>query len=250
MQDMQIQAGAEPFFFKGGNVGMLLSHGFTGSTQSMRYIGEQLHARGGYTVLGPRLPGHGLSPEAMADSTAQQWVQCIDESLDTLRGQCRTLFMGGLSLGGTLTLLAGARHPDLAGIVPINACVQLGDPFLAGLVFEPQAPAFLPGIGSDIQAPGVTELAYDRTPVAALASLYLAMTVARDLLPTIQCPALVLQSDEDHVVPPLNGELILNEIGSADRQLVRLHDSFHVATLDNDKDRIVELMMDFMNRLG
>jgi carboxylesterase len=250
MSNETLLPGAEPFLFKGSDVGVLLSHGFTGSTQSMRYIGEQLHARGGFTVLGPRLPGHGTTPEDMARHTARDWVQCIDESLALLRGQCRKVFMGGLSLGGTLTLLSGARHADLAGIVPINACVQISSPPLAGLVFDAQAPEFLPGIGSDIQAAGVTELAYERTPVAALSSAYLAFTIARELLPTVQCPALVLQSDVDHVVPPANGDLIVNGLGCADKQLVRLHDSFHVATLDNDKDRIVELMLGFIERLA
>ena len=28
--------GAEPFYFEGGKVGILVSHGFTGTTQSMR----------------------------------------------------------------------------------------------------------------------------------------------------------------------------------------------------------------------
>ena len=246
----QILAGAEPFFFKGGEVGVLLSHGFTGSTQSMRYIGEQLHAQGGYTVMGPRLPGHGTSPEDMAQSTAHQWVQCIDESLDALRGQCRVVFMGGLSLGGTLTLIAGARHPDLAGIVPINACVELNSVALANQIFNHEAPEFLPGIGSDIKAPGVTEQAYDRTPVAALQPLDLAVAVARDLLPAVQCPALILQSDIDNVVPPVNGDLIAKDLSSVDKQLIRLHDSFHVATLDNDKDRIVELMLNFIRQHG
>lgn len=250
MQETPIIAGAQPFFFKGGEVGVLLSHGFTGSTQSMRYIGEQLHAQGGYTVMGPRLPGHGTTPEDMAQSTAHQWVQCIDESLTALRGQCRLVFMAGLSLGGTLTLIAAARHTDLAGIVPINACVQLNSTALAGLIFNGDAPDFLPGIGSDIRAPGVKELAYDRTPVASLTQLYLALGIAHDLLPTVQCPALILQSDVDNVVPPVNGDIILKGLGSVDKQLIRLHDSLHVATLDNDKDRIVELMLNFIREHG
>ena len=43
MSDEQIMPGAEPFFFKGNDIGVLVCHGFTGTTQSMRYLGEQLH---------------------------------------------------------------------------------------------------------------------------------------------------------------------------------------------------------------
>ena len=41
-------------------VGVLLSHGFTGSPVSMRPWGEHL-AAAGYAVEVPRLPGHGTT---------------------------------------------------------------------------------------------------------------------------------------------------------------------------------------------
>jgi hypothetical protein len=50
-------------------------------------------------------------------------------------------------------------------------------------------------VGSDIKAEGIEELVY---PVPPLASF---MRVTDDLLPAIMCPALILQSTEDHVVP-------------------------------------------------
>ena len=43
--------GAEPVDLPGGPVGVLLSHGFTGSTQSVRPWAEHLHAAGA-TVAG------------------------------------------------------------------------------------------------------------------------------------------------------------------------------------------------------
>ncbi len=44
MSDSKIMKGAEPFFFKGNDTGVLVSHGFTGTPQSMRYYGEALHS--------------------------------------------------------------------------------------------------------------------------------------------------------------------------------------------------------------
>ena len=40
---------AEEFYFPGNEIGILVSHGFTGSTQSMRYLGTQI-AKAGFTV--------------------------------------------------------------------------------------------------------------------------------------------------------------------------------------------------------
>ncbi|AOK30940.1 MULTISPECIES: alpha/beta hydrolase [Burkholderia] len=249
MTSHSVLDGAEPFLLEGSSTGILISHGYTGSTQSVRYVAEQLHRIGGYTVLGPRLAGHGVSPQEMDRTRAQDWVDSIDEALGTLRQRCARIFMMGLSMGGCLTLLSAARHPDIAAIVPINACVYFGAPSLAAKAYDRSAPRFFDSIGADIKAEGVTELAYDEIPTSTLAEIYGLMSVARDLLPEIKCPALVLQSTEDHVVPPDNGNVIVDGIGSDDKTLTWLENSYHVATLDNDKDRIVELAHRFFERL-
>ena len=73
MPEVQVLAGAEPFFFDGSDVGCLVSHGFTGTTQSMRFLGEFLANEGGLTVIGPRLKGHGTSVEDMAKFVSSQF---------------------------------------------------------------------------------------------------------------------------------------------------------------------------------
>ena len=112
MSDEPILSGAEPFFFAGNDVGVLVCHGFTGTTQSMRPLGEQI-AKAGYTVIGPRLAGHGVSPAAMARTTASDWIASVEEALTSLRKTCSQIYMVGLSMGGTLSLYMAAMHPDV-----------------------------------------------------------------------------------------------------------------------------------------
>lgn len=244
--EQRIMEGAEPFRFEGNDIGVLVSHGFTGTTQSVRPLGEALAAEG-YTVAGPRLKGHGTSMEDHARSTARDWISSIEEDLAWLEGRCSSVFFAGLSMGGMFSLYFGATRPDLIkGIIPINACVFLNNPDLARLVFDPQAPPSVPGVGSDIKAPGVTELVYPEVPMPAVEPFMAIMRVTDDLLPAITCPALILQSLEDHVVPPENGPYILDRLGSADKELIRLENSYHVATLDNDKELIAEKTVRFI----
>jgi carboxylesterase len=246
MTSLPILAGAEPFSADNGPVGVLVSHGFTGSPQSMRFLAEQL-AEGGLTVRLPRLRGHGTTPEEMGASSAEHWIRDLEAAFEELRGRCEKVFVTGLSMGGTLTLyLAGAYAGQVAGVIPINAAITLNSPDLAGLAFHPAAPPAVPGVGSDIKKPGVTELAYPVVPVPAVRQLYALMAVTRELLPRITCPALVVTSREDHVVPPMNGPLIVELLGSADKCLLWLEESYHVATLDNDKERIAEETLAFI----
>lgn len=248
MYEASIMPGAEPFFFEGNETGVLLSHGFTGTTQSMRFIGETLHQQGRFTVLGVRLRGHGTRPEDMARASAEEWICDLEEALEVLRKRCSRVFIGGLSMGGTLTLYMAAVHPDVIhGAMPVNAAIFLDNPDLAGLALLSGAPFSVPGVGADIKKPGETELVYPVVPVPAIRHLYALMAVTKELLPKVSCPVLVFASTEDHVVPPSNGPYILERIVSQDKRLLWLENSYHVATLDNDKERIAAEMIAFVN---
>lgn len=245
----KVMAGAEPFEFKGDQCSILVLHGFTGTTQSMRYLGEELNRRFGFSVLGPRLKGHGTSPEDMATTSYRDWIGTAEESLYDLAERGRPVFVTGLSMGGMLALALAARHPELiSGIIPINAVAGEQDGTLAGLILDRAAPERIPGIGSDIKAKGVTELAYEEVPVSCLRYVYLAQAATGDMLHKVTCPILIIQSREDHVVMPANGNRIAARVGSTDIQILWLDNSYHVATLDNDKDLIVERTGRFVNR--
>jgi carboxylesterase len=248
MSEAQVMAGAEPFFAEGNNVGVLVSHGYTGSPQSMRPLAEGL-AEEGFTVALPRLKGHGTTPTDMATTTASDWVADIESAAAWLQGRCDALFMAGLSMGGTLTLYMAGRHPQmLRGIVPINAAVFVDNPDLAELAFMADAPAEVPGVGNDVKAPGVTELAYPVVPVATVKELFALFKATEELLPRVACPVLAMVAREDHVVPPPNTEYILGRVASAEKEALWLEDSYHVSTLDNDKDLILRRTTDFVRR--
>ncbi|HSR30012.1 MAG TPA: alpha/beta fold hydrolase [Anaerolineae bacterium] len=247
MKEMSMMPGAEAFFFEGSEVGVLASHGFTGTTQSMRFVAEYLAQEGGCTVIGPCLKGHGTTPEDMATTTAEDWIRCVEESLDTLQARCSKIFITGLSMGGTLTLYIAAMHADvIAGAIPINGAVFVNSPDMASLAFMQGAPPSVPGVGSDIKKEGVTELVYPVVPVPAIRQLYALMAVTRELLPRVTCPTLIFQSRDDHVVVPDNAPYILENIGAAEKRLVWLEDSYHVATQDNDKELIAAETLRFI----
>ncbi|WP_042461492.1 alpha/beta hydrolase [Neobacillus dielmonensis] len=239
-----ILQGAEPFYFEGNRVGILVSHGFTGSTQSMRPLGEA-YAAAGYTVCGPRLKGHGTHYEDMEQTTYQDWIASIEEGYQWLKERCDTIFVTGLSMGGTLTLYMAENHPELRAIILINAAISI-----PGMepVRELEDMRFLDAIGSDIKKPGVTELAYEKTPVRSVKEILTFMEEVKANLAQVTCPALIFVSDEDHVVPPDNAQIIYDGIESELKEIRHLHDSYHVATLDHDQQAIIEGTLEFIKK--
>jgi carboxylesterase len=240
--------GAEPIFLPGNDIGVLLVHGFTGTTQSMRYLGHALN-KAGFTVVAPRLEGHGVSAQAMAKSTATQWVRSAEDGMDQIRAKCRSVFVAGLSMGGTLSLYLAATYPTaFKGVVPINAAIQTDSTDLAGLAFGKGLPDFIPGIGSDVKDPESKELAYPEVPVASVKEVLGLTAATRTLLPRIVCATLIIQSREDHVVPPANVNVIAAGVSSDQIEILRLNNSYHVATIDHDKALIASEIIGFIRR--
>jgi carboxylesterase len=233
---------AKPFYFEGNRVGVLVSHGFTGSTQSMRPLGEA-YAKAGYTVCGPRLKGHGTHYEDMEATTYQDWISSIEEGYQWLKERCDTIFVTGLSMGGTLTLYMAEKYPEIQAIIPINAAVDL--PEMAP-VLQLEGVRFLDAIGSDIKNPEIKELAYEKTPVQSIKEILVLIENVKKDLHKISCPALIFVSEEDHVVPPNNSQMIYDAISSEVRELYHMKNSYHVATLDYDQQFIIEKTLNFI----
>jgi len=243
-----ILPGAEPFHHDGSDVGVLLCHGFTGTPQSLRSWGEYLADRG-YSVRLPLLPGHGTTWQAMNQTRWEDWYAAVDAAFRELHEACERVVVCGLSMGGALALqLAQAHGPRISGLVLVNPAVKFEDPRTLLLPVLKHLVGSLGAIGNDVKKAGVTELAYTRTPLKAAHSQLVAwQSVVRDL-PEVTQPVLLLRSPQDHVVPASSSALILSRISSLDVTEILLEDSYHVATIDNDAQRIFDESAKFIER--
>jgi carboxylesterase len=249
MTEAAIIPGAEPLSAAGGDVGVLVLHGFTGNPATMRPLADALVAAG-HTVELPRLPGHGTSVEDMVPTTFADWVAAAEDAYADLAGRCRAVVVVGLSMGGTLTAWLAAHHPEVAGIVCINAAAAPRDPDLKDMVrlMLDAGEVLSPGVGSDIADPDASEPAYAETPLAAALSFFEGLDELQPHLAAITCPALIMTSPEDHVVDPADSD----HLAAAVRGLVErlpLERSYHVATLDHDKELIAEATLAFVERV-
>jgi len=202
----------------------------------------------GYSVALPLLTGHGTTPEDMERARWTDWTNDAESALDWLCRRADRVFACGLSMGGTLALWLAERHPELAGLVAINAIVRHPQEVLMRLLGRLGVPRWTKPVRNDIKAPGVDEVAYDQVPVRAARELALLLAVVRRELARISCPTLIFSSREDHVVPPQNQRDIYKTIGSREKRLIELPDSYHVATMDNDREVIFSAVLEFMEK--
>ena len=243
MSQPRIIPGAGPFRFDAGPVGALLQHGFSGSPASMRPMGRWLADRG-ISVVGPRLPGHGTSWENLEGTTWQDWERESEAALLELTGRCNAVIAVGLSMGGAMTLHLAAKYPaKVNGVVAVNPDVRRPELALAPVVrlFTRTSK----GVGNDIKKPGQDEIVYDRVPLKAAIQLGKFYRNVQRELPSVRQPLLVFSSREDHVARPANSRYVMQHAGSAQKELVPLTNSYHVATLDYDAELIFERTLQF-----
>ncbi|RSL32141.1 alpha/beta fold hydrolase [Salibacterium salarium] len=243
-ENYPVMEGAEPFYFEGNETGVLVIHGFTGAPQSMRPLGETFH-QAGFTVFGPRLAGHGTHYKDLEQTSYKEWCNTVEEGYHFLRETCSDIYIAGLSMGGTLTLHVAEQFPAVKGIILINAAIDVpnmnADTIVGTQYVDTETP--------DIKQEHVYELTYEKTPVQSFREIQKLMKDQREKLHDIQVPARIFVSDVDHVVPPSNSEYIYNGLASANKRIIPMHDSYHVATLDNDKEMIAIEAIAFINGL-
>jgi carboxylesterase len=90
--------------------------------------------------------------------------------------------------------------------------------------------------------------AYPVYPSHAAHELIQLIHATRRLLPQVSCPTLIIDSAGDPSVKPESGLLLYREIGSQDKQLVTLHHSGHVITIDQEWERVAELTYTFIRQ--
>ena len=116
--------GAEPRSHDAGPAGVLLLHGFTGNPSSMRGPGRRCPSSAGFSIELPLLPGHGTVVEDLIPTTFTDWLDEAEAAYQRLAARCEQVLIVGLSMGGGLTVWLGGEHPEVVGLVCINAIVS------------------------------------------------------------------------------------------------------------------------------
>jgi len=241
----------DPVIIKGNKKGVLLLHGFTSGPHEMKPVSEALKNKG-YSIFIPLLPGHGSTPEDLLRCTWHDWFVGAKESLFTLRKTCDRIIVIGQSMGGTLALHLAA-HYQVDGVVALAP----------GLFFKEKMTRLLPFVSrliryrKKLKGPDIHDekerinqkpYSYDRTPLKAAYQLKQMFEHVINDLPEIYAPVLLMHSTQDHVIDYKSSEYIYDKISSAHKKLLTLNKSYHVLTLDLEKDIVIGEIEKFITK--
>jgi carboxylesterase len=224
----------------------------------MRYLGEQLAARG-VRVRGVKLAGHAGTPEELGGAGYDNWYESVVSGLEELRPFGEPTVVVGLSMGAVLAArLAADQSESVAGLallapaffLPTSMTIALrGLRGLLGSIVD-RIYLFNPG-GSDIHDAAARSIhpSCRLMPLSAPLNLLDLSSVVKPMLRHIAQPALVMHARRDHTCPMRkNVGYVMKHLGSAEKRAIELDDSYHVITVDSEKERVANEVAEFVER--
>ncbi|MBI5587895.1 MAG: alpha/beta fold hydrolase [Deltaproteobacteria bacterium] len=245
-------------YLNGGSRAALLIHGLTGSPFEMKYLAKSLN-KAGFTVDVPVLAGHGTTIEELTRTRWQDWYASIAGAFDKLQKEYGTVAVSGLCMGALLALkLAAERGKDVSAISLLSTTLFYDGwslpwyKFLLPLSYYPplkyiysykEAPPY--GIKNErlrefyLHGMKNGSIAYDTIPPESMLEFYrLAGAVKKDL-PMVTTPTILLHSSEDDLASSKNADYVEKRISSGKVRKVLLDDSYHMITIDSQKETVM-----------
>jgi carboxylesterase len=247
-----------------GEDAVLLLHGLAGSPLEMRYVANALH-RDGFSVAVPHIAGYGYGSPV---SHWRDWYASAQDLLQALKREYRTVSVGGLCIGAVLALALAAEQPREIASLSLMSTTLFYDGwglpwyrFLMPLGFLPplrwlytyreREPFGIKNAAlrqriARVMSQGFSEAGAARTTMDHLfhATRLIRHVVGR--LGRIETPALVIHAVDDDTASTKSAELVVNRIGSSKVREVYLDDSYHIITMDNERERVARETSSFV----
>ncbi len=252
-------------FFSSDNA-VLLLHGLSSSPLEMRFVARRLHEMG-FSVHVPHIRGYGNHRER--NFHWQDWTASVEEEFATLRRNYRSVSVGGLCIGAVLALhLAATKGSQVAALSLLSTTLDYDGwsiPWYRFLLpyayhtplrriysWREESPfglkneALRKRVARAMQNSEMTEVGSTSISMDHICNARNLIRAVRPMLPRITAPTLVIHAIDDETVSPQSAEYVVKHISSKVVRKVLLDDSYHMITLDNEREYVAREMELFL----
>lgn len=210
------------------DIALMFIHGFTATTVEVKTIAKFFNEKG-FTVSGPLLPGHGLSPRDLNRKEWKDWVAVVESTYDKLKMVHKTVYVFGESMGALLTLWLAANNSEIKKIFLFSPALVI-DGLWSSKLFWP----FKEYIYKKNTDDSMAWQGYNVVPLRAAASLFDLQRIIKRLLPTIKTEAFIFQGKLDTTINLKSSQLVYDRLSSKRKTLIWLEESHHCILLDKE----------------
>jgi carboxylesterase len=257
----------------GGEHAVLLIHGLQGVPTEMQALAKRLH-KAGYSVRVPHFKGYGFMAGDTAHSVTswRDWHNQVMLELRDMKRQYKTVAVGGLCIGAVLALSVAAEASDEISGLSLLATTLYYDgwsipwyrfmlplgyytPFRYIYAYKEREPFGLKN--EQLRRWVAREMSHKTSSIAGASNLALPAIHEAELLiksvkrnlPRVTAPALIIHAVEDDVSTPRSADFVANHIGSDKVHKILLHNSYHMITMDNERELVADETLKFFDDL-
>lgn len=269
MKTVQRIQSVRPFnFTHKPNHAVLLLHGLGGGPSEMVYLRKKLIADG-YKVEVPLLPGHCTNFRELKHVRWEEYADAACVAFEKLKKEYEFVSVSGLCLGAVLSLLVGIRYTSqVNSICPISTTLNFdgwGLPFYTRLIWLGRlTPLYylynLPecdpyGIKDEklrrhikAKMSDTSTTHYSKIPFHSIWEMRKLNMYVKKNLHKITSRICAIHPLEDDVSSIKSVEDIQKGVNSSLFESLILHNSYHLATIDGERDLVARTVSDFFSR--
>jgi carboxylesterase len=261
----------DPVTLAGGEQAVLLIHGLQSSPAEMLPLAKRLQ-QSGYTVHMPHIRGYGYrhGDDAHSITHWKDWHAKALAEFDALQRQYRSVSVGGLCIGAVLALSIAAELGDEVAALSLLATTLYYDgwsipwyrfllpigyytPFRYLYSYREREPFGLKN--EQLRKWVAREMSHKDSSMAGAAKLTLPAVHEAELLiksvkqslHKVTAPALIMHAVDDDVSTPRSAHFVAAHIGSKTVESMLLHNSYHMLTIDNEREQVAAETIRFFN---
>ncbi|PIN93615.1 hypothetical protein COU54_02425 [Candidatus Pacearchaeota archaeon CG10_big_fil_rev_8_21_14_0_10_31_24] len=233
----------------------LLVHSYTSTPKEMKELAEKINSDSGDYVRVPLLEGHGQVPSKLLDESLDTWYPQIENELINLQKECQKINVLGSSLTSPLVLKLASEY-DLNNIFVLNSFIYLPYKPYRILPLRTYINIFTPLIHYNkkmeiaqinSQKGKENHIAYWNMPYLPIKNSFEFIDHSVLNLNKIQEPIFIVHSENDPTASKKSAEAIYQKISSKTKSLKWYNNSSHVLLMDNDKNQLIQDIIDFNN---
>jgi carboxylesterase len=257
----------------GGSHAVLALHGLLGNPLEMQYLGRRLQNEG-YTVHIPLIPGYGFAAgtgDSYRTANWRSWYEEVVRHFEQLQRTHETVSVTGLCIGAVLALrLAIERSDEIAALSLLATTLKYDGwslpwyrfllplayytPLRSRYAYQERAPFGVKNanlqrwIAREMAVKGSSAAGASKLSAEGIFQAHRLIGQVRKQLDKVHAPALIIHAAEDDVASPASADFVERHISSTERRKLILHDSYHIITLDNEKDLVADETIAFFQR--
>jgi carboxylesterase len=249
----------------GGEHCVLMLHGLGASPLELSRLAKDLHTAG-FSVFAPVIPNYSFGSPC---GNWQDWVQQAQQYLWDLRANYSTVSVVGLSMGSTLSMALAQREP-LTGMVLLSTALAYDGWAIPWYSFLLNFASWLPfanryryaeaepfGIKNPemramvkraLQQDHISESGADYLSFKYVSEGRALIKEVRRKMESVDCPTLFIHAADDETVHIRNAEWAYEHISAANKEFIYLGDSYHMITVDNERETVNQETVRFLQK--